>query len=155
MEVSTGNLWVEKAWVQRRGDGLVYSWGQSVITKWKKDLKIKWRKIEGKNPRQPHTKRKKKTQESPPSFLQGLAFFKGWALLLLTQGIGFPWARETFGYFFFLLFINHWWCREGENPWEFNDRKKKWFVKSASVCVPKKQYDWFAKTSSFTKFFHL
>lgn len=59
--------------------------------------------------------RSKKKSERAYLIFCKVYFFKGWALLLLTQGIGFPCARKTFG-FFFPLFINHWWCGEGKTP---------------------------------------
>lgn len=71
---------MRKAWVQRRGAGLAYNWEQRVITKEKKE-RIK--NIIEKN-------RSKKPSERAYLIFCKVYFFKGWALLLLTQGTGFP-----------------------------------------------------------------
>lgn len=50
--------------------------------------------------------RNKTNSESAYPIFCKVYFFKGWPLLLLTQGIGFLRARKTFGFFFFpFLFV--------------------------------------------------
>lgn len=66
--------------MQRRGAGLAYNWEQRVITKEKKE-RIKT--ITEKN------RSKKSSERAYPIFCK-VYFLKGWALLLLTQGLGFP-----------------------------------------------------------------